>query len=99
MKMDLEQLNKKYVGKTYVTKEDANSNKNQVIYPKKAWTWRYCLKFIFIFKQIFNVSDIRADCESFRVLAPNTPMTKDYREGRFNFSVTEEGVCDRVFMG
>ena len=27
--MDLEQLNKKYVGKTYVTKEDANSNKNQ----------------------------------------------------------------------
>ncbi len=48
--MDLEQLNKKYVGKTYVTKEDANSNKNQVIYPKKAWTWRYCLKFIFIFK-------------------------------------------------
>lgn len=52
-----------------------------------------------IFKQTFCDADIQKDCECFRVLGPKTPMTKDFRENRVNFAVTQAGVCERVFMG
>ncbi len=56
-----------------------------------------CNSFIFLLiVKKFSDADIKAEC--FRIVAPGTMMTRDYRFNRFNIILNDKNVATNVYI-
>ena len=97
-KAPVEEFRKKFLGKIYLAAGESKKDavKDKPVSSCMCVLWGIVSDFSFKFKS-FTDADIKYN--SYRILAPNSIMTMDYRTERLNFRLNENGEVTDVYSG